>query len=62
MARRKIDISNLPSNNKTSSNRPREIESIVDGRARTGKGGGLASDVQNIGNSLFEEIILPAVK
>ena len=60
MARRKLDISSLPSNNQE--NIDKNLEVITTGRVKTAKGSGLASEVRNIGNSLFEEIILPAVK
>lgn len=61
MARRKFDINSLPSNDLE----PREgkdVSVVTTGRVKTRKGGGLANEVRTIGNSLFEEIILPAIK
>jgi len=60
MAKRNLNLSKLPSNNLTTPDK-KEV-SIVKGKVRTKKGGGLARDVRNIGNSLFEDIVLPAIK
>ncbi len=59
MARRKFDINSLPSNNLEPVEK--DIPVIAAGRVKTRKGG-FAGEVRTIGNSLFEEIILPAVK
>ena len=57
MAKRKIDIDSLPSNNRESPNR------VVQNRVRTKpRNRGMAGDIQRMGNSLFETIILPALK
>ena len=61
MARRKLDINRLPSNDLEPRD-DRNVEIVTTGRVKTRKGGGLANEVRGIGNSLFEEIILPAVK
>lgn len=58
MARRKINLDNLPSNNQTTPNRNR----IVKGGVRTQARGGIANKIRDIGNSLFESIILPAMQ
>ena len=60
MAKRKLDIDSLPSNDVLSSDR--EVSKVVKGRVKSRNAGGLANDVRNIGNSLFSEIILPAIK
>lgn len=60
---RRIDIQRLPSNNKSSPNRPTQIETT--GRITTGhasRGSGLANTIRDIGNSLFDEIVLPTLK
>ncbi len=58
MAKRTIDIDSLPSNNRESPNQ------VVKNRVRTKprNRGGLAGDIRGMGNSLFETIILPAIK
>jgi hypothetical protein len=58
MARRKIDLERLPSNNQMTSNR----KAIIKGGVKTRPIGGVANKVRDIGNSLFEEIILPSLK
>ncbi len=58
MARRKIDLDRLPSNNQTTSNRNK----IVEGGVRTQARGGIANKIRDIGNSLFESIVVPAMK
>ena len=58
--RNRINLSRLPSNNKTTSNR-KELTPIVQGRTHK-RGGGLAGEIQNIGNSLFAEIVVPAIE
>ena len=60
MARRRLGRGELPSNHKTVPNR-REIEPVVRGKKRS-RGSGLAVEVQSISNSLFAEIVLPAIK
>jgi hypothetical protein len=40
----------------------KDISIVTTGRVKTRKGGGLASEIRNIGNSLFAEIIMPAMK
>lgn len=59
MARRKLDIDSLPSNNLEEIDKDLKV---VTTKVKTSKSGGFAVEVRNIGNSLFEEIILPAVK
>lgn len=59
MANRKLRLDKLPSNNLTT---PNKEVSIITGGVKTRKGGGLAREVRNIGNSLFEDIIIPAIK
>ena len=61
MARRNLNLNRLPSNDRE----PREdkdVSIVTSGGIKTRKGGGLAKDVRTIGNSLFEEIILPSIK
>lgn len=60
MTRKKVDLNSLPSNNMEPVDK--DISVVTTGRIKTRKGGGLANEVRTIGNSLFEEIILPAVK
>ena len=60
MARRKLDINSLPSND--SEPRDKDISVVTTGRVKTRKGGGLANNVRNIGNSLFANIVLPTIK
>lgn len=59
MANRKLRLDKLPSNNLTT---PNEEVSIITGGVKTRRGGGLAREVRNIGNSLFAEIVMPAIK
>ncbi len=62
--RRRVDLNKLPSN----SQRPKrkvgkKPTAITSGKIRTKKAsGGFAKEVRNIGNSLFEEIVVPAIK
>lgn len=58
MARRKINLDGLPSNNELSSN----PKAALKGGVKTRASGGTANKVRDIGNSLFEEIILPSLK
>jgi hypothetical protein len=58
MARKKINLDRLPSNNQTTGNLP----SVVKGGVRTRARGGIANKIRDIGNSLFESIILPAMQ
>lgn len=58
--RNRINLGRLPSNNKTTPNRE-ELSPIVRGRTHK-RGSGLAGEIQNIGNSLFAEIIVPAIE
>ncbi len=60
MARRKFDIDSLPSNNLEPTDK--DISVVTTGRIKTRKGGGLANTVRNIGNSLFAEMVMPALK
>lgn len=60
MARRKFDINSLPSNNLEPVDK--DISVVTTGRVKTRKGGGIANEIRGIGNSLFETIILPAMK
>ena len=60
MTRKKVRLDNLPSNNLTAPNE--EETQIISGTVKTKRGGGLARNVRNIGNSLFEEIIMPSIK
>ena len=59
MARRKLDINSLPSNNQEE---PEQLSAVTTGRITTRKKGGLANEIRNIGNSLFSSIVLPAMK
>lgn len=59
MAKRNLQLDKLPSNNLTT---PNKETPIVTGGVKRRKGGGLARDIRNIGNSLFGELILPALK
>jgi hypothetical protein len=59
MAKRKIQLDNLPSNNLTTLNKEGPI---ITGGVKTRRGGGLAEQVRDIGNSLFSEIVMPAIK
>ena len=61
MARKKINLDALPSNNLDSSN-VKDLSPVTSGQVKTARSGGFAHEVRNIGNSLFEEIILPAIK
>ncbi len=58
--RNRINLGRLPSNNKTTPNRT-DLTPIVQGRTHK-RGSGLAGEIQNIGNSLFAEIIVPAIE
>ena len=61
MARKKkLRLDKLPSNNLTTPNE-KEVE-IITRNVKTKRGGGLAREVRNIGNSLFEEIVMPSIK
>jgi hypothetical protein len=62
----KVDLNNLPSNNisdgfnKPKDDPPFEVEGKVTAKKR--KRPGLAQDIYDIGYSLFERVLLPAVK
>lgn len=58
MARR-VELDKLPSNNRE---KPEALTQITRQPVKMRRGDNLASNVRNIGNSLFEDIILPAVK
>ena len=58
--RNRVNLSRLPSNNETTPNR-KDLTPIVQGRTRK-RGHGLAGEIQNIGNSLFAEIVVPAIE
>ncbi len=60
MANRKLRLDKLPSNNLTTPNK--EVSIITGGVKTRSRSGGLAREVRNIGNSLFEEIVMPAIK
>lgn len=64
MARRQINIDSLPSNNKMVPNKPsKSAGPLVDpSRVKSRKSSGFASEVRTVGNSLFSEILLPAIK
>ena len=59
MARRKLDINSLPSNNQEE---PEQLSVVTTGRIKIRKKGGLANEVRNISNSLFSSIVMPAIK
>jgi hypothetical protein len=59
MAKRHLDLDNLPSNNQLTPNK--DISPVTTGRVRT-KQAGFSTQVRDIGNGLFESIIVPAVK
>ncbi len=61
MRKKNVQLNKLPSNNLTTPNK-KDVSPIISGGVKTRKGGGLARDVRNIGNSLFGELILPALK
>lgn len=59
MAKRsKIDVDNLPSNNKRA---PNAQQSIVSGRVRVG-GDAVSNRMREVGNSIFDEVVLPTLK
>lgn len=58
--RNRINLDRLPSNNQTTPNR-KEITPIARGRTHK-RGHGLAGEIQNIGNALFAEVVLPAIE
>ncbi|MCK4787427.1 MAG: hypothetical protein KAV87_26955 [Desulfobacteraceae bacterium] len=58
MARRKINLEELPSNNQTTPNR----NMVLRGEVRTTPRGGVANKIRDIGNSLYESIIRPAME
>lgn len=59
MAKRNLNLSKLPSNSLS----PREKEKpVVTGKAKKRSGGGLARDLRNVGNSLFGDVVMPALK
>lgn len=60
MANRKIQLDKLPSNNLTTPNK--KNAPIITGGVKTRRGSGLAREVRNIGNSLFDALIMPALK
>lgn len=60
MAQRKIDIDKLPSNNLTTSNKKIELSGKVD--RMSPKRRSFSDDVRDIAVSLFEDVILPAIK
>lgn len=64
MAKREIDFERLPSNNESVPNQKRNIEPVLEpGRVTTkSQKGGLANEIRNITNSLFSDIVLPALK
>lgn len=60
MARRKLDINSLPSNNLEPTDN--DIVPVIQGRVKTRGGGGLATTVRDISNTLFEQSVLPSLK
>lgn len=61
MAKRTLDIDSLPSNNIDPVEK--DIVPVTTGRIKTRRAkGGLASDIRNVGNSLFGSIVLPEIK
>lgn len=61
--RRPIDLNKLPSNNKIAPNRRAAETNVTTGKVKTrSTSGGLAREVRNIGNSLFAEVVMPALK
>ena len=60
MTRKKVNLNKLPSNSQSTSN-DKEV-TVITTNVKTKKGGGLAREVRNIGNSLFEEIVMPSIK
>jgi hypothetical protein len=59
MSRRRFDLEQLPSNNKLISN-DRGVRAVTTGRVK--QRSSVYSNVRNIGNSLFEDIVIPAIK
>lgn len=59
MARRKIDLDALPSNNRST---PDDVNIELEGRVRTKPKGGITYRLRDIGNSLFGEIVIPTLK
>lgn len=60
MARRKLDINALPSNNTEPIDK--DLEIVTTGRVKTRGGKGITSEVRNISNALFAESVLPSLK
>lgn len=58
MAQRKLDLDRLPSNNQTTTNKRIELTGEIRSKPR----GGIANKVRDIGNSLFQEIVVPALQ
>ena len=58
MARRPLNLDSLPSNNQTIPN----VEPVARGTKRQRSQGGMAAKLRDIGNSLFDTIIRPAIE
>lgn len=61
MARRKFDINALPSNNQDPIDKDISVIATPS-RVKIRRSGGLANEVRKIGNSLFETIVIPALR
>ena len=63
MATRKLDISTLPANNKLKTNNNDAYNTKLSGPIVVKpRGGGLANTIRDVGNGLFTDVILPALK
>ena len=61
MARRRIDVDNLPSNSEQPERYRESLAPIVQPKRRS-RGSSLAGHVQSIGNGLWAEIVIPTFK
>jgi hypothetical protein len=62
MARRKLDIDSLPSNNLEPVEEKDITPIIMTGGVRTQSSGGFSATIRNIANALFDSIVIPAMQ
>ncbi len=61
MAKRNLDINSLPSNN-LEPVEEKDVAVVTTGGVKTRSSGGFAGTIRNIGNSLFDTIVVPALQ
>lgn len=62
MARRKINLERLPSNDKDPVREDRDVSVVTTGGVKKRKNAGVANYIRDIGNALFNELFVPSLK